>query len=329
MLEVISPASLAERLNLLNENDLPSLSGIAFAARAAVSAWRSPPRQRVSTYLARQLIAVGVDDEAARQSVRETLDSLLEIGEFASIRLDGKTCLVLARASAVRISEEICVLLGDQPDDLIPAQSGSIARHVRDITGEERALTFSEWIGPPDFTAHAARRGGLPGNLHDYWASLSASLQQQGQPIGLENVRILSLPPGPPNHFFGQVSAPAVAGRWTRTVGDGIWCAARPGRNEQHWHPILLHVGEGKGRSFDLFDWDEWNWALLARGRAVSAPERQNWSSDMLAFEHPVPAQFVRALKLLGCEGERKWTWSIAAPAFACFEEWQNAEVWN
>lgn len=324
MLEVMAPASLGERLGLVIDDSVPSVPGIARAARAAVAAWRSPPRQRVTTYLTRQLIAVGIDDNLARNCVRNTLDSLLDIGDFASIRLDGKACLVLARASAVRIADNRHALLGDQQGGPIDDEGVGIARHVHEAAGDERALSFSEWLGPPDFIEHAVRRSGSVENLEEYWTLLSSSLRHEGQPIGSDSVRILSLPPGTGNGFFGQVSAPTVAGRWTTTASDGLWCAARPGRNEQHWHPIALHVDGSKLRSLDLYDWDEWSWALLARGRALALPERQNWDDGLLAFEHQVPAQFVRALKLLGREGPRKWTWSLDALAFACFKNWQR-----
>lgn len=123
---------------------------------------------------------------------------------------------------------------------------------------------------------------------------------------------------------FGRYNQLNVSGRWKTVAPDGIWCAVRPGRNPNEWHPILIRVTGAEVQSLDLFDWDEWNWALLARGSALGAPERATWAAGTLSFEHPVPAQFQRALRLLGTPGGWAWTWDMSDGASAALSRWRE-----
>ncbi|MDR8074042.1 hypothetical protein, partial [Burkholderia cenocepacia] len=62
-------------------------------------------------------------------------------------------------------------------------------------------------------------------------------------------------------------------------------------------------------------------------GVSLGMPERSSWQNGVLAFEHPIPAQFTRALRLLGEPGRRSWTWHVSEAANRCFDEWRRSEI--
>lgn len=327
MLERLTSTDLQARLGLSGEGSRPHAAAIARSARACVAAWCAPPRQRVTTYLTRQLIAAGFDADATREEVRDALDGLLDIGDLASVRLDGKPSLVMALATIVRVDNGRYVLLGAQAQERDEARGTLLARHVRSAGTGGHVQDFAEWLGPPGYRRHLDRRtrSQTQGALSELWPVLCAALEHEGLPIDPAKLRALVAPPGTANGYFGRYNQPAVSGRWSTQAPDGQWCAVRPGRNANEWHPILIDVAGSDIRALDLFDWDEWNWALLARGLVLGAPERQHWNETMLSFEHPVPDQVVRALRLLGGPSARAWTWDLDPESYACFAAWQAA----
>jgi hypothetical protein len=46
-----------------------------------------------------------------------------------------------------------------------------------------------------------------------------------------------------------------------------------------------------------------------------------------LSFEHPVPAQFLRALRLLGTPGVWAWTWRMTQGAKDAFAAWRETAL--
>ncbi|MGH6650788.1 MAG: hypothetical protein ACREB7_06600 [Sphingopyxis sp.] len=322
MLEALSPAELRLRLGFDAGGETPNSGSIASSARGCVRAWRTPPRQRVTTYLLRQLAAMGYDEGIARDAVRDVLDRLIAIGDFVPVRLDGKASIVLAMPAAVEVAPGHIVLLGEHDDDDL-VSDGLLARHRPD-EGDREVMSFGDWIGRPAFEAHHLRRGGMSmgGSLADYWALLASAVRHEGLPISVDAARIVSAPPNAANAYFGRHSDAMPSGRWSNATLDGTYCGVRPGRNEHHWNPIILLRAGGQDYALDLHDWDEWNWALLARGIAQGAPERHRADSNAIAFEHPIPMQYQRALTLLGTDGGSAWTWVMTPEASACFQSW-------
>src|SRR5262249_36585951 len=152
------------------------------------------------------------------------------------------------------------------------------------------------------FRLHMGRRlrGRADGTINEFWAMLTSALRNEGSPLDLRALRAVVDPPGSHQGRFGWHNLPESPGRWSANVPDGVWCGVRPGRNANEFHPILARVEGEEAQALDLFDWDEWNWALLARGSALGAPEQSIWQGDILTFEYPIPRQFIRALRLLG-----------------------------
>lgn len=331
MLEALTPETIRQRLGLVVDNSgAPAVGPIAEAARACVHNWRSPARARVTAHLHRQLIAAGFDEEQVRERVGDAIDALIDIGDLTAVRLDGKASLVLSHRSIISTGEVEDAILGAIGDGTsVRSEPWRYAR-IRTVAPEGQSTKpFADWLGPADYRRHLARRlgGSTDGTISEYWAALTFSLQHDGNPLDATRLRAVTEPPSAQNSFFGRHNLPVVTGRWTTTVPNGTWCAVRPGRNPSEWHPIIATVAGSEVQALDLYDWDEWNWALLARGAAIGAPERSTWQGNTLAFEYPIPKQFVRAMRLLGGPGERSWTWRLNGAAHQCFEAWCRAEI--
>jgi hypothetical protein len=334
MLEVLSADDLALRLGFAGDGEVPDLAPIADAVRRSVIAWGRPARQRVSAYLHRQLQAAGYGEEAAQSRVKLAIDGLLDIGDIVAVRLEGKACLVSALPQIVVIGASDSVLLGDSggPPSTLPSMkpagnepANRLARHVIVPDGEGfegvNRIDFDAWIGPGAFLAHLRRRSGnaVPVALADFWAYVSGVIEREGAPIEVQHVRALVHPPSYRDGFFGHHNRPGSEGRWSAAVPSGIWCAVRVGRNANEWHPILIDTRGDHARAIDCYDWDEWSWALRARGVAMGEPERIAVSGYTVQFQQPIPLQFQRALRLLGGAGARAWSWDLSAEAQARF----------
>lgn len=330
MLEVLSADGLALRLGFTGDGEVPDLAPIADAVRRSVAAWGRPARQRVSAYLHRRLQAAGYGEDEAQARVKLAIDGLLDIGDIVAVRLDGKACLVPALPQIVVIGASDSVFLGDsggRPSTLPstkPAEdelANRLARHVvvldsKAFEGVNR-IDLDAWIGPGAYLAHLRRRSGsaAPVGLADFWAYLTGLIEREGAPINVQHVRALVHPPGYREGFFGHHNRPGSEGRWSGAVPPGIWCAVRVGRNANEWHPILIDTRSDDPRAIDCYDWDEWSWALRARGLAMDAPERMTVSGYTIQFEQPIALQFQRALRLLGSAGARAWSWDLPPDA--------------
>ena len=94
----------------------------------------------------------------------------------------------------------------------------------------------------------------------------------------------------------------------------------RAGRNANEWHPIVIDARGDAPRAIDCYDWDEWSWALRARGVAMGTPERIRVSGSTIQFEHPIPLQLQRALRILGSAGARPWSWDLPPEGITRFQ---------
>lgn len=334
MLEVLTAEKFAARMAISGDGKRPYLAPLAHLVRRCITSWGRPARQRVSGYLHRQLLAMGYDEEDAHTQVRITIDGLLDIGDIAAVRIDGKASLVITRPRLVAVSENEHVLLGGT-STVLPAihldcSNNAIARHVtgaaEQLSQAGERIEFNDWIGPDGYLRHLWRRssGDAQASLGDFWTVLTRVLEQDGAPISRQNVRGLVQPPAWRGGFFGHHDKSGGEGRWAATVPEGIWCAVRAGRNANEWHPILVDARAEQLRSIDLYDRDEWAWALRARGVIVGAPERMTEHGDTVQFEQPAPDQFRRALRLLGGSGQRGWSWQLSPAARARFRQYYD-----
>jgi len=331
MLEALTPEALRTKLGLEDGNDgAPAIGSVADAARDCIRAWRSPPRARVTAYLHRQFLAAGFTEESVRSRVGDVVDALIDVGDVTPVRLTGKASLVLSRPQWVGIAADDYAFLGqaDPANPVMDAANGYV-RRAATLSELAKPIDFSDFLGVPGYRRHLARRtaGTGDGTLAELWATLRDVLQHDGQPLDAGQLRAVIDPPSTDNGYFGRHNQPTVSGRWKTVVPEGQWCAVRPGRNANEWHPVVIQVTGSEVRSLDLFDWDEWNWALLARGSAIGEPERASWSNGRLAFEYPAPTQYRRALRLLGRPGLKSWTWEISEGANAAFARWRETAL--
>lgn len=331
MLETLTPDTLRSRLRFSSDPDgSPSVGSVADAARACVRAWRSPARARVTAYLHRQFIAAGFAEDLVRARVGDVVDALIDVGDVTPVRLSGKASLVLSRPRWIAVAPEDYAFLGkaDGETPVAGIMDGYVRRSTA-LAGYASAEDFVSFMGASGYRRHLARRtrGSGDGVLGDFWATLTSSLRHDGLPLDAAQMRAVVDPPGAHDGYFGQHNQPTVSGRWKVNAPDGIWCGVRPGRNHNEWHPILIGVSGSEVQSLDLFDWDEWTWALLARGAALGAPERSEWKSGTLSFQYPIPAQYLRALRLIARPGDKRWTWTINDGAHAAFSRWREAAL--
>jgi hypothetical protein len=119
---------------------------------------------------------------------------------------------------------------------------------------------------------------------------------------------------GEPGPFFGRHNTTDPEGRWAPTAPDGVWCAFRRGYGESHWHPAIIAVHNQERRALDLYDHDEWRWALLARGRRFGADEFIPTSNGRVRLSFPAPRQIRAAMDLLGVP-IASWEWALQPDA--------------
>jgi hypothetical protein len=329
MLENLDQNTLRQRLGFrADREDVPAVDSVAEAARTCIQSWRSPARARVTTYLHRQFIAAGFDEGLVRNRVTDVIDALIDIGEFTRIRLDGKDSLALSGPSIVSINDGSFIVLGKVAAPLPNDFHGPrYTRLTSSVPVALESVPFSDWIGPAGFHLHLARRvgGQADSTLREFWRCLADAVTHEGNPLDPVTMRAVV---GSPDAtvWFGRCDTPEVSGRWASTVPNGTWCGVRPGRAPNEWHPILATVEGSAAQALDLYNWDEWAWALLARGVVTETPENSNWRNGVLTFQHPIPTQFVRAMRLLGGPGPRAWTWQVSEAANQCFDNWRRSQ---
>ena len=144
--------------------------------------------------------------------------------------------------------------------------------------------------------------------LVDFWETLVSSILDDGLKLS-ENaaVRVVA---GNPGTYFGSGSGAKLEGRWTDVPADGVWCGVRAGYSENHWQPVLVKVDGDSRFVLDLHDWNEWKWALLARGLAVGKPEVCERTNVAVTFSYPLPDEVTRLMHLIA-DSRKGWTWNV------------------
>lgn len=210
----------------------------------------------------------------------------------------------------------------------LSATGRDIVRRVKIATDDELAslkmagfseLSVRDWLRPLRFQHYAERRLGTQQfgqnlSLQQFWSTLAELTLRDGLAVDdAGRIRVLS---GPPGGYFGKHQADQCEGRWSEIGDDGVWCAYRRGYSQAHWHPVIIGVSADERRVLDLFDLDEWRWAVLARGLGTGSAEQIVQKDELLRFEFPAPEQLMTLMDLLGSrEGAWSWRLSEGAPA--------------
>ena len=328
-LETITPNQLADELHLYDNGEL-SERAVADLLRAPLARWGLSPRSAVLRHTSEQLKAAGLSEPTT--AVSRVLDRLLALGECDEVFVGHERYLAPAEPRWMSVGEESAVFLSTSalPEGVSlrgSANARDITQRINVISEDDlahlhlarvRRVSLEEWMRPLHYVRHAARRLRRPVRsdaiaLGDFWDVLETSLAEEGLPLSADaEVRAVT---GAPGDFFGRHDTPEVEGRWTDEPPDGVWCSFRRGYGEVHWHPTVIAVDGDVRRALDLFDLDEWRWAILARGRKLHSDEQVVGSEGQLRLAFPAPMQMVSAMDLIGIRtGPWTWGWPEGAP---------------
>ena len=330
-IEVITRSTFASELGLITGENEVSERGLADLLRLPLERWGLSARSAVTRYAREQLEAAGLRKEAS-PLVPDVLDRLIRLSECEEVRIGHERYITPTQPRWITIGHEIAALLsvGRIPDGVVelPSSGGQdvIRRiHVRNnddlaalrIAGV-RQTNIEEWLEPIGYSHHMARRTKRilrsdELSLLSFWDILVATLVNDGLPLGNEaEVRAVT---GKPGAFFGRYDSERCEGRWTDAAADGIWCAYRRGYGQSHWHPVIVEVHGDQRRSLDLFNADEWRWALLARARWSGVDEQIVREVSQVRLSFRAPDQLSSAMDLLGPRnGPWSWTAYPGAP---------------
>lgn len=297
---------------------------IADSLRAPLSRWGLSPKGAVLKHVRAELRAAGVDDTSG---VPRVLQKLVDLGECAELYVGHEPYLAPIAPRWIPVGDGVSAYLGvsEPPPEisLIHSDHGDIVRRFWLDADEDAAalelvgvkvMSLAEWLVPPGYLRHASRRMRRPArndavSLGGFWDLLEHELVENGLTLSADaEVRILA---GNPGEFFGRHDSSNPEGRWTTDQVDGLWCAYRRGYGDVHWHPCIVAVSGNERRALDLYDADEWRWAVLARGRKLGAEEIVRTEGLKIQLTFPAPGQLRAAMNLLGSPSGA-WAWTVS-----------------
>lgn len=317
-------AQLGAQLGYIDAEGRPCDRAVADLLRVPLSRWGLSPKRAVLKHARDHLRACGCEDVS---SVPRVLQRLVDLGECDEVYVGHESYLAPATPRWMSVGDGVAAFLGvSHPPGglmLVDDDDRDIIRRVRVETDEDaanlqvsgvREVSLAAWLVPPGYFRHASRRMRQPArsdelSLGGFWRVLEETLTSEGLPLSADaDVRYLG---GGSGDFFGRHNTDHPEGRWTKDIEEGMWCAYRRGYGDSHWHPCVVAVDADAMRALDLYDADEWRWALLARGRRVGAEEvvRSDGRSVKLTF--PAPRQLRAAMDILG-RPSGTWAWDVS-----------------
>ena len=329
-LNVITRESYAHRLGVVGEDGEISRRALARLMRTPLERWGLSPRSAVLRHVRDQLEACGKRGLASTM-VTEVLDGLVRIEDCVEVGVGQERYIAPALPRWVPTVEGAGALLGGAtvPADIEELSSASGRDLVRRIRIQDdndlaalhmsgiRETSMGEWLRPFGYLRYAARRKGhvIRGDevsLSQFWELLETTLADDGLPLSDEAV--VRTVTGEPGTYFGRYSSDVCEGRWSDSAPNGVWCAYRRGYGGSHWHPIIMSVSGDARRGLDLFDADEWRWALLGRARRTGLHEHVERLNGVSRLSFPLPGQLAAAMDILGPRLE-PWSWATESVA--------------
>lgn len=343
-----SPEELAARLGIeVDSSGAVAWGGLADLVRQAVGRWSLVRPATLRRFVRRTLEAVGADSAGSLIRVSEAIERIAQLGDIEPVFVgdlerpadsgpDGEDALAAppgARLAAaaprhVRIGERRLIIgLGDslpfatEPFGILGgavslarwAQADEVTASLLEAAGFAEC-DLEDWLGAPGWLVHLERRrASLGAPLSELWTSLEGALGEIGMPVS--DASRCAVVAGRPGGYFGR--AEALDGRWQRgdSVVDGLWCGVLKGQREAHLRPVIAEAHGGRVvRALELYDFDEFRWALLARG-CHTDQEVVRAREGRLEFTFPCPFRW-RRLAALCCVDGWEWTlppWLVAA----------------
>jgi len=328
-METLTRAELARDRGFVDADGNPSARAIAQLLRDASGRWGLCPRRALFRHAREELRSGDIPTEL----VPAVLERLLALGEMAEVTIGHEIFIAPTEPRWIAIGGGRAALIGPLT---LPAGSGLVevsglspddvvVRFV--IETEEcaacldaagaRQVTLEDWLHPVGYLGHILRREGnaVRGDqcsLARYWERLVAAVAEEGLLLGPDaELRVVV---GLPGSFFGRHTASSVEGRWAERAPDGVWCAYRRGHGDNRWLPTLVSVDGDELRALDLFDDDEWRWALFARSKVLGVEEVVQRIAGEEGVTWPLPAQLRAAMDLIGVP-VGPWRWKVAEGA--------------
>lgn len=326
-LETLTRANLASDLGYTDVEGNPSERAIAQCMRDALGRWGLTPKRALLKHAREQLRACDV----ATDPVPRVLERLVALGECAEVSVGHDAYVAPAEPRWVASGGGLAVLIGPvaipcemsrfvTPDSTDVAVRVHVESEVQAATLDARGtrcVSLAEWFHPLGLIRHVARRADSAVRTEQvtltmFWERLVESISEEGLQLDTDaDVRAVT---GKPGGFFGRYAAATTEGRWTELLPDGVWCAYRRGHGDGHWLPTLISVDGEDRRALDLFDDDEWRWALLARSHAIGPEEEVRRSGDEVVVTWPLPAQIRAAMDIVGVPSGH-WRWRVSGDA--------------
>lgn len=326
-LEVVSRDGYLRKIGYSSEDGNVSDRSIANLLRVPISRWGLCRRRDVLGYVRKQLGAAGVLDSSDGR-LKHIMDRISELGDCEVALLDGTRHLVPTDPVMIHTGSQRFAFLGSL---CLPQGVPDVGSNDRDIVrrfeiSDEDCIAFLESVNVkemsvaerfsyPGYLLHASRRmdetvASNEMTLDKFWTFLCSRLRNEGLKVDDEaSIRILS---GARGGFFGRHDNPALQGRWTAADRVGVWCGYRTGHSDRHWNPCIVKVTSDGAYALDLFDEDEWKWAVLSKGRNCGEDEIINIKESTISVTFPAPSQLRSVFDILGFE-TKPWSWTVGS----------------
>lgn len=308
------------------ETKSPSPWGIAEFIRREIRRKGLLTRRELRKVIEPYLLACGFDCDT-NKIIRDVGSQMVNLGELVDLKVENQRGYAAIPSRWIRVSATVAVLLGTmkvKEHQFSPSRPGQFLRRfqIADSSNLISVLTkmgieeqsIDSWFGEPnwktlvDSANHVETLNGL---LETY----IAELEHAGLPVSIGESKIKAIT-HQPGEFFGQPWTDGKS-RWQSITNleDGIYLAAHPGYNERQWHPILLSLKSGSGKSIalncrnnidDTFQLR--NWLLIALSAKKQKHEliRHNTGPHELQVMFPAPRQINDTLCLAGSQ-TGKW----------------------
>lgn len=323
-LEAFSKAQLADHFQLIDASGEISEGAVANLLRAPLARWGLSPKRTILQYARDQLKAAGLDDVAC---VSRILNGMIVLGECGETYVGHESYIAPAEPRWIAVGAGFGVILSvsGPPEGtrrVPPSNHRDIVQRIHVESDDDvaqlqlagvREVSMSDWLTPLGYLRHATRRLRRPArndeiSLAAFWDLLKVTFAEEGLPLSSDaEIRAVV---GDPGQFFGRYDTADPEGRWTALPPDGIWCAFRRGYGEKHWHPAIIEANGEHRRVLDLYNVDEWRWALLARGRSLGQEEVVDHSDGSVELTFPPPKQLHAAMDIVGVPASA-WTWNL------------------